>query len=182
MDRDTIDAPTLELIERRLGRAPRGLQAVAVRDSKGEPMVIRVASIVDGKPFPTLFWLIDPELCLRIDRVEAAGVIALLQEEIDADPALQAQMREDHEAHIALRGSYLTPAQREAADRQGFLPALETRGIGGIADFSRIRCLHTWYAAHLVVANTIGRMLDEYWAAAGSSEALHSETVGTGSR
>ncbi len=166
MDRDTIDTPTLELIERRLGRAPRGLRAVAVRDSRGEPMVIRVASIVDGKPFPTLFWLIDPQLCLSIDRVEAAGVIAQLQEQIDADPALQAQMREDHEAHIALRVSYLTPAEREVAERQGFLAALEARGIGGIADFSRIRCLHTWYAAHLVNSNTVGRLLDAYWAEA----------------
>ena len=41
---------------------------------------------------------------------------------------------------------------------------LQARGVGGIADFTRIRCLHTWYAAHLVVPNTIGRLLDEHWA------------------
>jgi hypothetical protein len=26
-----------------------------------------------------------------------------------------------------------------------------------------VRCLHTYYAAHLVRPNTIGAMLDEYW-------------------
>jgi hypothetical protein len=72
-------------------------------------------------------------------------------------------MYEDHEAHIALRASYLTQSEREVAERQGFLSALEARGIGGIADFSRIRCLHTWYAAHLVNSNTVGRLLDAYW-------------------
>ena len=63
-----------------LGREPRGLRAIPVADEQGEPLVIRVASVVDGKPFPTLYWLVGAELCLRIDRLEAAGWIARLQE------------------------------------------------------------------------------------------------------
>ena len=31
--------------------------------------------------------------------------------------------------------------------------ALDERGIGGISEPTRIRCLHTWYAAHLVTPN-----------------------------
>ena len=31
------------------------------------------------------------------------------------------------------------------------------------SEINRIRCLHTWYAAHLVVPNTIGAMLDDWW-------------------
>jgi len=45
----------------------------------------------------------------------------------------------------------------------GFTGVLADRGIGGIADFQRIRCLHTYYAAHLVRPNVVGRMLDQYW-------------------
>jgi hypothetical protein len=44
----------------------------------------------------------------------------------------------------------------------GFYDNLQVRGIGGIEKPNRIRCLHTWYAAHLVVPNTIGRLVDEY--------------------
>ncbi len=45
-----------------LGRDPRGLEAIAVAAADGSPMVIRVASLVDDTPFPTLFWLVDPGL------------------------------------------------------------------------------------------------------------------------
>ena len=151
-------------ITRLLGREPRGLRDVPVVSDSGEPQVIRVASIVDGKPFPTLFWLIDPAICLRIDRDEAGGLITVLQARVDKEAELRAQMVEDHRSHIALRDSFLSDEERQVLDAAGFGDALTSRGIGGIADFSRIRCLHTWYGAHLVHPNTIGRLLDEYWA------------------
>ncbi|MHA7816120.1 MAG: DUF501 domain-containing protein [Pseudohaliea sp.] len=160
-----IDAATLATITERLGREPRGLRAVAVRDAAGEPAVIRVASVVDGKPFPTLFWLIDPLLSYRIDRAEAGGLIAELQARVDTEPPLADAMAADHRRHIALREQYLAPAERELLEARGQWSALAERGIGGIADFRRIRCLHTWYAAHLVEANTIGTLLDAHWAA-----------------
>jgi len=159
-----VDENLLKIVEERLGRPPRGLREIAVVDSAGLPMVIRVASLVDEKPFPTLYWLIDPTLCLRIDRAEAAGLIADLQRRIDVDPALLESMRNDHKAHIALRESFLMPEDIHQLRSRGLWPALAERGIGGIADFSRVRCLHTWYASHLVVANTVGRLLDDYWA------------------
>ena len=159
----TLLPSTRARVAERLGREPRGLRAVAVADDEGDPVVIRVASIVDERPFPTLFWLIDPSLCLRIDREEAGGTIAALQARVDADPDLRAAMARDHREHIALRASYLSPAEREQLRQAGFVAVFARRGIGGIADFTRIRCLHTWYAAHLVVPNTIGRLLDERW-------------------
>jgi hypothetical protein len=127
-------------------------------------MVIRVCSLVDDKPFPTLFWLVDPDLCYTIDRVEAAGLIKQLQGVIDADPDLQSAMCEDNRAHIALRDQYMAEVTRERLVQLGFGDVLAVKGIGGIGDFTRIRCLHTWYAAHLVVPNTVGRLLDQYWA------------------
>jgi hypothetical protein len=146
-----------------LGRDPRGLEEVSVSDSHGQPMVIRVASLVGDKPFPTMFWLIDKDLSYRIDREEAGGLIQRLQKRIDADAQLRGSMAADHEAHIALRNSYISPLLKIQLDSLGFYAVLQARGIGGIADFSRIRCLHTWYGAHLVVPNTIGGLLDEHW-------------------
>ncbi len=149
-----------------LGREPRGLEAIPVMDGDGHPRVIRVASLVDGKPFPTLFWLVDAALNYRIDQEEARGLIKDFQARVNADPRLQASMRADHEAHIRLRDSYLAEDDRGALQAAGFADVLQERGIGGIADFTRIRCLHTWYASHLVVPNTIGGLLDRHWAAA----------------
>ena len=146
-----------------LGREPRGLEEIAVAHPDGRPMVIRVASLVDDKPFPTLFWLIDPALCYRIDQLEAAGLIKQFQQRIDADIELQRGMRNDHLAHIALRDDYMAPAIRQRLGALKFEQVFARKGIGGIADFTRIRCLHTWYGSHLVVPNTVGTLLDDYW-------------------
>lgn len=159
-----IDPQMLARVTQLLGRPPRGLQDVITSDL-GEPLVIRVASLVEGKPFPTLYWLVDPELCYRIDQVEAGGLIGLFQQRINEDPTLIAAMAQDHAEHIADRDAYLLPEHRSALSELGFGEVLASRGVGGIADFSRIRCLHTWYATHLVKPNTVGSMLDEWWAA-----------------
>jgi hypothetical protein len=146
-----------------LGRQPRGLEEVAVVGVAGEPRVIRVASLVDDKPFPTLFWLLDPEVCYRIDQLEAGGLIKRWQRRINGDTDLQCRMRDDHVAHIALREHCMSDPVRQRLQELGFGEALLHKGIGGIADYTRIRCLHTWYGAHLVVPNTVGALLDDYW-------------------
>ena len=151
-------------VDELLGREARGLQDIPVTGPGGEPRDIRVASLVDDKPFPTLFWLVDPDLNYRIDQLEAGGVIAELQRRIDGDPGLQAAMAEDHRAHIALRNDFMDDAVRDRIASLGFYESLQKRGIGGIEKPGRIRCLHTWYAAHLVVANTVGRLVDEMFA------------------
>ncbi|MDH4039384.1 MAG: DUF501 domain-containing protein [Gammaproteobacteria bacterium] len=159
----TITAELRAQVASLLGREPRGLEAVAVAHADGAPMVIRVASLVADKPFPTLYWLVDRDLCYRIDQAEAGGLIRQFQRRVDADPDLQRQMRADHRAHIALRASHIPEASLRRLQALGFGEVLNDKGIGGIADGTRIRCLHTWYAAHLVVPNTIGTMLDQWW-------------------
>ena len=144
-----------------LGREPRGLRAIPVADALGEPLVIRVASVVDEKPFPTLYWLVGAELCLRIDRLEAAGWIARLQDRVDTSKTLQQAMQDDHARHREERLRFLSDAERQLLSEKGMQAALDERGIGGISEPTRIRCLHTWYAAHLVTPNTIGRLVDE---------------------
>ena len=159
----TITSDIVNQVAVLLGRAPRGLEDVAVTGPAGEPVVIRVASLVEDKPFPTLFWLVDPALCYRIDQLEAGGLIKQFQQRVDLNANLQRSMRDDHEAYIALRDSYLRPDIRQRLEALGFSEALVNKGVGGIGDFTRIRCLHTWYGAHLVEPNTVGRMLDDLW-------------------
>jgi hypothetical protein len=166
----TITSPTRARVAELLGREPRGLEAIAVTAQDGSPMVIRVASLVDDTPFPTLFWLVDPGLSYRIDKAEAGGLIKFLQQQIDTDVVLQQAMRTDHQAHIELRDSYISTTVQRRLEELGYGEVLAHKGIGGIADYTRIRCLHTWYAAHLVVANTVGALLDEWWREQGRGE------------
>jgi len=163
MSQVKITADMESRVEALLGRAPRGLQEIPVLDQQGNPVVIRVASLVDGKPFPTMFWLIDKKLCYQIDREEAGGLIQQLQARVDADPKLQRDMAEDHAAHVRLRNSHISDTLKAELETLNFYQVLQTRGIGGIEDSARIRCLHTWYASHLVVGNTVGALLDEHW-------------------
>ena len=158
-----ISPEDYQSVEALLGRRPRGLAAIPVRDCDGQPVVIQVDSLVDQKPFPTLFWLVDKQLNYAIDQLEARGFIAELQARIDQSEELQQMMVEDHRAYIDLRQSLIGPDQQQAIDRLGFTEVLGRRGIGGIENFTRIRCLHTYYAAHLVVPNTIGALLEQHW-------------------
>jgi hypothetical protein len=158
-----ISTAMREQVAALLGREPRGLREISVINDEGAPQVIRVASLVDDKPFPTLYWLVDPALNYRLDQLEAGGLIKRLQHQIDDSDDLQAALRADHLRYIARRDSHIDADERQRIADLGFASVLGERGIGGIADFSRIRCLHTWYAAHLVVPNTVGALVDSHW-------------------
>jgi hypothetical protein len=160
--KDPISVEDRANVKALLGRTPRGLAAIKLRTKTGLPVVIQVASIVNKKPFPTLFWLVDKHLNYSIDKLEAGGLIARFQTHIDRSDELRAQLKKDHLAHIALRDELMLPEDKVALSTLGFANVFEHRGIGGIENFTRIRCLHTYYAAHLVVSNTVGRLLDEY--------------------
>ena len=159
----SITTAILRDIETRLGRPPRGLEGVALFSPSGEPMVIKVASLVEGKPFPNLYWLIDPELVYRIDCEEAGGLIHRLQQRVDEELELRESMVVDHRAFIEQRNNFMSEPVKAKLQELDYFQLLQQRGIGGIADFSRIRCLHTWYAAHLIEPNTIGELLDAHW-------------------
>ena len=150
-----------DFVAERLGREPRGFRDVATFNAEGLPASIRVSSIVDGKPFPTLYWLIDAELSLNIDRLEAAGWIASVQSEIATNATFRKRMQQDHAAYITLRDGYLLDEERALLASNNMLAALSKRGIGGISHPDRVRCLHTWYAAHMVVPNCVGEIVDK---------------------
>ena len=83
----------------RLGRAPQADFDVVVRDDAGAPVVVRNEPFTrDGTPMPTRYWLVDPDLNLRVSRLEAAGGVRAAQEAVDAQA-----LRAAHDAYAAER-------------------------------------------------------------------------------
>lgn len=159
----TPDARQLEIIARQLGRAPRGIEALAATDGTGTPLVLRMAPIVDGKPFPTLYWLSSELLKVELSRIEAAGVIKSLETLVQQDEDFRALYHASHRDYIDTRWRLMSAAQRSEVERLGYTDIMRQRGIGGIGNHDQIRCLHTQYAHHLCGNNLIGQWLDEHY-------------------
>jgi len=156
---DTVTADDLRIIEQQIGRAPRGVIGVPVRCRFGYPVVVRVYPLLDDKPFPTIHWLTCPFLALAIDRMEAQGGVRDLEQLVMADEELQEQLNTAHRSVVRERLALLTPEDRQTLEKSGMLRSLSERGIGGLQDRSRVKCLHLHVAAHLVVGDPVGRIV-----------------------
>lgn len=120
----------------------RGDVRVAVRCPCGLPAVIETHPIVDGEPFPTLFWLTCERANRSVGRLEASGVMWDLTDRLASDDGFR-------EAFHAATAEYL--ARRDAHHQ------LATgRGVGG-GPVDRVKCLHAHLAHHLVCGcNPVG--------------------------
>jgi hypothetical protein len=150
-----------DVIRAQIGRRPRGLRGVPVRCSYGYPQIIRVSPLVDGAPFPTLFWLSCPYLGKAVDRLEADGWVGHLEQRMANDVELGAEMAAAHDRYVALRAAELSSAERIVVESSGMAESLLERGIGGIADRRRLKCLHLHVAHALADANPIGEIVLE---------------------
>ncbi|MFW5681805.1 MAG: DUF501 domain-containing protein, partial [Phycisphaeraceae bacterium] len=149
-----------------LGRQPAGRFRVAWRTRTGRPGVIENHPIhVDEKgrpaPFPTTHWLIDPARVAMVSRLEAVGGIAAMEAALADDAAFAARVADDHRRLIAYRLSLLSREEEGQLRDAGRLAALTQRGVAGLADFTRVKCLHAWLAHHLVMGNALGPLLLE---------------------
>jgi hypothetical protein len=126
-----------------LGRPPQADFEVVVRSADGAPVVVRNAPFTrDGAPMPTRYWLVDPELNVRIARLEAAGGVRAAQAAVDPDA-----LRRTHEAYAAARDAAIPP------DHDGPRPR---GGVGGTR--VGVKCLHAHYANLLAgVDDPVGR-------------------------
>ncbi len=127
-----------------LGRLPRGEIGVECWCEKGMPSVIKTsATVEDGSPFPTLFYLTCPLLRRLLARLEDEGLIGRLSKRIASEPELRRELADATEAYVRERGS---------ADG----------GIGGSASLEGVKCLHAHYAHYLARGiNPVGRLTAE---------------------
>jgi len=145
-----------KVVAKQLGRVPRGLLGIERRCPHGYPQVVLVYPLVEGKPFPTLFWLTCPFLTKQIDRLEAEGWIKRMEKLLEEEEALATRFREAHHAYITERNRLLSPEDRASLEETGMLKDLLEKGIGGTADFARVKCLHLHVAHAIARDNPIG--------------------------
>jgi uncharacterized protein len=159
----SVDPADEQAVTRQLGRAPRGMLAVAHRCPCGLPDVIETAPrLPDGTPFPTLYYLTCVRACAAVSRLEASGLMRQMAGRLARDPALA-------EAYQAANRDYA--ARRTAAAAASGVEPLPpgTATAGGMPD--RVKCLHALVAHELAApgANPLGReailAMGEWWAA-----------------
>ena len=134
-----------------LGRAPRGLRAVAHRCPCGLPDVVETAPrLPDGTPFPTLYYLTCPRAAAAIGSLEAAGLMREMTERLAADPGLRSEYEDAHRDYVS---------RRDTAAAEAGVPPLPpgTQSAGGMP--ARVKCLHALAAHELAVpgSNPFGR-------------------------
>lgn len=139
----SVDPDDAEAVQRLLGRRPLAPFDVVVRRSDGAPMVIRNAPLLpDGRPMPTRYWLVDPELNREIGRMESAGGVDRAEREVDADELAAAHRR--------------YAAERDAAIPDAHSGPRPYGGVGGTR--TGVKCLHTHYANYLATGDDpVGR-------------------------
>jgi hypothetical protein len=126
-----------------LGRSPRGPFDVGVRDVAGDPVVVRNAPFLeDGTPMPTRYYLVGADLVRDVSRIEAAGGVNRVEEELGLEA-----IAEVHDRYAAERSAAIPP------DHVGPLPF---GGVGGTR--VGVKCLHA-HVAHLLATgdDIVGR-------------------------
>ncbi|GAA4560320.1 DUF501 domain-containing protein [Pseudonocardia xishanensis] len=142
----TVTTADRDAIEGQLGRAPRGMLAVAARCPSGHPNVVQTAPrLPDGTPFPTMFYLTCPRLASRIGTLEASGLMREMTDRLAEDPELAARYRRAHESYLA---------ERDAIESLGTAVS-----AGGMPE--RVKCLHVHVAHSLAKGPGVNPFGDE---------------------
>ena len=166
--RDESRQPTahdLEVLSRQLGRPVRDVVEIPARCVCGNPLVAATAPrLSNGTPFPTTFYLTHPVITSAVSRLEAAGVMNTMNDELASDAGLATGYRAAHEDYLAAR---------EAIGRRsgiGTVPEIDGVSAGGMP--TRVKCLHVLVGHSLAAgrgANPLGdralEMISEWWTA-----------------
>ena len=140
------------VVNRQLGRYPRGMVAVGARCVCGNPLaVVTRPQLEDGTPFPTTCYLTSPEAVKAVSRLEADGVMADWNAELGSDPDLASAYRRAHELYLAFRSAL---AQR-LGDNEGHIAGISAGGMP-----KRVKCLHALTAQSLVMGPGVNPLGD----------------------
>lgn len=137
-----------QLVGAQLGREPRAMRAVAHRCPCGNPDVVETSPrLVDGTPFPTLYYLTCPRAASAIGRLEASGLMREMTDRLATDDDLAARYRAAHEAYL------------ERREELGRVDEIAGISAGGMPN--RVKCLHVLVAQSLAAGRGVNPLGDE---------------------
>ena len=150
------------IVEKQLGRFPRGMVAVGARCACGRPLaVITRPCLEDGTPFPTTCYLTSPEAVKAISHIEADGLMREYNELLQSNEDVKKQYERAHKYYLQFRHE-LAVALGDSEEH------ISEMSAGGMP--VRVKCLHALLAQTLVMGkgvNPIGdlaleRIKDEF--------------------
>jgi uncharacterized protein len=149
----SISQDDLLYVTNALGYKPLNAVSVANRTASGKPAVLQCYPLAPSKdgpePFPTLFWLCDPDAKTKIAALEYAGTIVALKERLVENPSFFEEMRRCHQAYADERWALLRDSDRLRVQQSGWETRLRKTGIGGMRPEGYVKCLHIHYAHYL---------------------------------
>jgi hypothetical protein len=154
-----VDPHDAAVIEAQLGRPPRSIHDIGHRCPCGNPDVVATEPrLDDGTPFPTTFYLTCPRATSLIGTLEASGLMRVMSDRLEADPALAEAYAKAHESYLAFR---------EGIDH---VPEIAGVSAGGMPH--RVKCLHVLAGQSLAQGRGVNPLGDEvvdllgtYWTA-----------------
>ena len=115
---------------------------MAVRCGCGLPAVIETHPLVDGEPFPTLYWLTCRRAIAAAGRLEAEGRMREVNDRLHGDEEFRAAF---------------DVANTDYVERRDALHRLEGAGAVGGGPSDRVKCLHAHLAHELACGgNPVG--------------------------
>lgn len=147
-----VDERDIAIVERQLGRFPRGMVAVGARCVCGNPLAVVTRPVLPGGvPFPTTCYLTSPEAVKAVSRLEADGCMRAYADMLENDDDVAQGYVRAHEAYLMLR--------HELASRLGDDEThIEGISAGGMPE--RVKCLHALIAQSLVMGSGVNPIGD----------------------
>jgi len=142
----------LDVVERQLGRVPRGVAGVAHRCPCGQPDVVETAPrLDDGTPFPTTYYLTCPRATGAVSTLESQGIMREMTERLAVDAELAAAYTRAHEDYLTRRAAL------------GDVPEIAGTSAGSMP--TRVKCLHVLVGHALAAGPGVNPLGDEALAA-----------------
>lgn len=149
---ESICCEDLLAIKKQIGRSPKGISRVVRRCKHGYPALIESRPVIDGKPFPTLYWMTCPFLVKAVSRLEALGWISNLEELIAKDSVFRERYLKAHKE--------IQDKRAKLTNDENIRAILSKVGSGGIRDLRRVKCLHLHLSDFLAgIDNPVGEIV-----------------------
>lgn len=160
-----LDERDIAIVERQLGRYPRGMVAVGARCACGRPLAVVTRPLLPGGvPFPTTCYLTSPEAVKAMSHLEAEGVMREYGALLESDVDVQSAYRQAHQYYLQFRHAIAV----RLGDGEEHIEGISAGGMP-----TRVKCLHALAAQSLVMGPgvnpigdmALGRVTDEFSAA-----------------